>query len=175
MRRPVAVSVLTFMLALAGKLMIKDRLTRAGPPAGPALDHMGVGLIGRTLGLLGIGNIGAEVFRLAAPLRHALHRPRPVRRHGGRRPSSASSWSSSTSCSAGPTSLSVSCPLTPETHHIVNAERLALMKPTAYLINTARGPIVDQEALTDGAAERPIAGAGLDVFEQEPPARTTRS
>jgi D-3-phosphoglycerate dehydrogenase len=65
--------------------------------------------------------------------------------------------------------LSVSCPLTPETHHIVNAERLALMKPTAYLINTARGPIVDQKALTRVLQEGGIAGAGLDVLEQEPP------
>jgi D-3-phosphoglycerate dehydrogenase len=65
--------------------------------------------------------------------------------------------------------LSVSCPLTPQTHHIVNAERLALMKPTAYLINTARGPIVDQKALTKVLQERRIAGAGLDVLEQEPP------
>ena len=64
--------------------------------------------------------------------------------------------------------LSVNCPLTPETHHIVNAERLALMKPTAYLINTARGPIVDQKALTRVLQENRIAGAGLDVFEQEP-------
>ena len=64
--------------------------------------------------------------------------------------------------------MSVNCPLTPETHHIVNAERLALMKPTAYLINTARGPIVDQKALTKVLQERRIAGAGLDVFEVEP-------
>jgi lactate dehydrogenase-like 2-hydroxyacid dehydrogenase len=64
--------------------------------------------------------------------------------------------------------LAVNCPLTPDTHHIVNAERLALMKPTAYLINTARGPIVDQKALTKVLQEKKIAGAGLDVFEQEP-------
>jgi phosphoglycerate dehydrogenase-like enzyme len=64
--------------------------------------------------------------------------------------------------------LSVNCPLTPETHHLVNAERLALMKPTAYLINTARGPIVDQKALTNALQEKRIAGAGLDVFEAEP-------
>ena len=56
-----------------------------------------------------------------------------------------------------------------ETQHLVNAERLALMKPTAYLINTARGPIVDQKALTRVLQERRIAGAGLDVLEQEPP------
>jgi D-3-phosphoglycerate dehydrogenase len=64
--------------------------------------------------------------------------------------------------------LSVSCPLNDETHHIVNAERLALMKPSAYLINTSRGPVVDEKALTSALQERRIAGAGLDVFEQEP-------
>jgi phosphoglycerate dehydrogenase-like enzyme len=62
----------------------------------------------------------------------------------------------------------VNCPLTGDTHHIVNAQRLALMKPTAYFINTARGPIVDQKALTKVLQEKRIAGAGLDVFEQEP-------
>ena len=65
--------------------------------------------------------------------------------------------------------VSVNCPLTAQTHHLVNAERLALMKPTAYLINTARGPIVDQKALTRVLQDRGIAGAGLDVLEQEPP------
>ena len=64
--------------------------------------------------------------------------------------------------------LSVNCPLNEETRHIVNAERLALMKPTAYLINTARGPVVDEAALTRALQERRIAGAGLDVLEQEP-------
>jgi phosphoglycerate dehydrogenase-like enzyme len=65
--------------------------------------------------------------------------------------------------------VSVSCPLTPQTRHLVNSERLALMKPTAYLINTARGPIVDQKALTKALQDRRIAGAALDVLEQEPP------
>jgi D-3-phosphoglycerate dehydrogenase len=65
--------------------------------------------------------------------------------------------------------LSISCPLADATRHIVNAERLALMKPTSYLINTARGPIVDQKALTKVLQEGRIAGAGLDVLEQEPP------
>jgi phosphoglycerate dehydrogenase-like enzyme len=66
--------------------------------------------------------------------------------------------------------LTVNCPLTTETRHLVNEKRLALMKPTAYLINTARGPIVDQKALTRFLQARRIAGAGLDVLEQEPPA-----
>jgi D-3-phosphoglycerate dehydrogenase len=62
----------------------------------------------------------------------------------------------------------VNCALTPETHHLLNGDRLALMKPTAYLISIARGPIVDQAALTDALREGRIAGAGLDVFEREP-------
>ena len=65
--------------------------------------------------------------------------------------------------------VSINCPLTPQTRHLVNAESLALMKPTAYLINTARGPIVDQQALVAVLKERRIAGAGLDVLTQEPP------
>jgi phosphoglycerate dehydrogenase-like enzyme len=64
--------------------------------------------------------------------------------------------------------LSVSCPLNEQTRGIVSAERIALMKPTAYLINTARGPIVDQAALTAALREGRIAGAGIDVFEVEP-------
>ena len=64
--------------------------------------------------------------------------------------------------------LTVNCPLTEATRHIVNAERLALMKPTSYFINTARGPIVDQKALTKTLQDGRIAGAGLDVFEIEP-------
>jgi D-3-phosphoglycerate dehydrogenase len=64
--------------------------------------------------------------------------------------------------------VSLCCALTPETHHLINAARLAQMKPNAYLINVARGPIVDQVALTAALREGQIAGAGLDVFEQEP-------
>lgn len=168
-RRPVAVSVITLMLALTGKLLIKDRLTRQGP-AGFAQrsDHMGVGLVGRTLGSLGIGNIGAEVFRLAKPfdMRFIAHDPfadpRVAEELGVELVPIEELF-------ARADVLSVSCPLTAETRHIVNAERIALMKPAAYLINTARGPIVDQKALTRALQERRIAGAGLDVLEQEPP------
>ena len=167
-RRPVAVSIITFMLALTGKLMVKDRLARSGPPGFAARgEHMGVGLVGKTLGSLGVGNIGAEMFRLARPfdMRFIAHDPftdRAVAAELGIELVSLEELFARSDV------LCVNCPLTPETHHIVNAERLALMKPTAYLINTARGPIVDQAALTKVLQERKIAGAGLDVFEQEP-------
>ena len=168
-RRPVAVSIIAFMLALTGKMMVKDRLTREGP-AGFAKrsDHMGVGLVGRTFGSLGVGNIGAETFRLAKPfdMRFIAHDPyadKAVAAELGIELVGLEDLFRRSDI------LSISVPLTPETTHIVNAERLALMKPTAYLINTARGPVVDQKALTRVLQEGRIAGAGLDVLEQEPP------
>ncbi len=168
-RRPVAVSILTLMLALTGKLMVKDRLTReASAGWAKRSDHMGVGLVGRTLGSLGIGNIGAEFFRLAKPLdmRFIAYDPyadAAVAAELGIELVGIDELFRRADV------LSVSCPLTPETHHIVDAGKLALMKPTAYLINTARGPVVDQKALTEALKAQRIAGAGLDVLEQEPP------
>jgi phosphoglycerate dehydrogenase-like enzyme len=168
-RRPVAVSIITLMLALTGKLMVKDKLTREGGPGfAKRSDHMGVGLVGRTLASLGIGNIGAELFRLAKPfdMKFIAYDPfadKKVAQELGIELVSLEDAFRRADI------LSVSCPLSPETRHLVNAERLALMKPTAYLINTARGPIVDQKALTKVLRDRKIAGAGLDVLEQEPP------
>lgn len=167
-RRPVAVSVISFMLALTGKLLVKDKLTRHGPKGwAKRNDYMGVGLVGKTLGSLGIGNIGAEVFRLAKPfdMKFIAHDPNAnpkVARELGIRLVSLEELFLEADV------LSVSTPLTKETHHIVNSERLALMKRGAYLINTSRGPVVDQKALTKVLEEGRIAGAGLDVFEEEP-------
>lgn len=168
-RRPVAVSIITFILALTGKLLIKDGLTRqAAPGFAKRSDHMGVGLVGRTLGSIGIGNIGAEMFRMAKPfdMKFIAHDPFADKKMAAELGIELVSLEDVFRRSD---IVSVSCPLSPETHHLVNAERLALMKPTAYFINTARGPIVDQKALTKALQERRIAGAGLDVLEQEPP------
>jgi D-3-phosphoglycerate dehydrogenase len=168
-RRPVAVSIVTLMLALTGKLLIKDRLTReAAAGFAKRSDHMGVGLVGRTLGALGIGNIGAELFRLVKPfdmtfIAHDPYADKKVASELGIELVSIEDLFRRSDV------LSVSCPLTPETRHIVNRDRLALMKPTAYIINTARGPIIDQKALTEVLQKRAIAGAGLDVLEAEPP------
>lgn len=167
-RRPVAVSIMAFILALTGKLMVKDRLTREGPSGfNRRGEHMGVGLVGKTLGSIGIGNIGAEMFRMAAPfdmtfIAHDPFADRAVAKELGIELVSLEDLFRRSDI------LTVNCPLTDKTRHIVNAERLALMKPTAYLINTSRGPTVDQKALTKVLQERRIAGAGLDVFEVEP-------
>jgi phosphoglycerate dehydrogenase-like enzyme len=168
-RRPVAVAILTMLFALTGKLFAKDRLTRQGP-AGYAQrsNYMGVGLIGRTLASVGIGNIGAELFRLAAPFGMRFIAHDPYANAATARELGIELVDLETVFREGDF-VSISCPLTPETRHLVNAERLALMKPTAYLINTARGPIVDQVAITKALQEGIIAGAGLDVQEQEPP------
>jgi D-3-phosphoglycerate dehydrogenase len=167
-RRPVAVSIITFMLALTGKLFAKDRITRQGPKGwAQRNEHMGIGLVGRTLGSLGIGNIGAELFRLARPfdmkfIAHDPYADPAVARDLGVRLVGLEQLFAEADV------LSVSCPLNEETRHIVNAEHLALMKPSAYLINTSRGPVIDEAALTSALQERRIAGAGLDVFEEEP-------
>ena len=167
-RRPVAVSILTLIFALTGKLLIKDSITRQGPDGfNTRAQHMGVGLVGKTLSSIGLGNIGAELFRLAKPfdLKFMAHDPfadTTVARELGIELAPLDRLFREADI------LCVNCPLTPETKHIVNAERLALMKPTAFLVNTSRGPTVDQKALTKALQERRIAGAGLDVFEVEP-------
>lgn len=167
-RRPVAVSILTFILALTGKMIVKDRITREGPDGFNSRgQHMGVGLIGKTLGSLGIGNIGAEMFRICKPLEmnyiaHDPYADPKVAQDLGVELVGLEDLFLRADI------LTVNCPLTVSTRHIVNAERLALMKPTSYFINTARGPIVDQKALTKHLQEGRIAGAGLDVFEVEP-------
>lgn len=167
-RRPVAVAIITLMLALSGKLMDKDRITRQGQAGwGTRSDYMGVGLVGKTLGSIGIGNIGAEMFRMAKPFDMNFIAYDPYVDPGtpetlGIRMVELEELFKTADV------LTVNCPLNDDTNGIVSAERLSLMKPTAYFINTARGPIVDQEALTKALTENRIAGAGLDVFEQEP-------
>ena len=168
-RRPVAASILALIFALSGKLFVKDRLARRGP-AGWAEKtvHNGIGLVGLTLGSIGIGNIGAELFRLARPLdmRFIAHDPYAD-------PALAAdlgvTLTDLDTVFRESDFVSVNCPLSSDTHHLVNMDRLQSMKPTAFLINTARGSIVDQAAMTTVLQERTIAGAGLDVFEQEPP------
>lgn len=166
-RRPVAVMAITFMTALAGQLFALDRVTRNGPWSART-GLTGVGLIGRTFGQIGIGNIGAEVVRLAKPFgleviaNDPYVDPSIADELGIRLVDKDTIFEQSDF-------LSVSCPLTDETRGLVNADRLAQMKTSAFLINTSRGPVVDQTALTEALQTGVIAGAGLDVLEKEPP------
>ena len=165
-RRPVATSILTFVLSLSHQLLIKDRLTRAGGWRNTQ-NYRGMGLVGKTLGLIGMGNIGKEAFKLAAPfgMRHITFDPYVT-------PAKAEALGVELveldTLMQTADFVCVCCPLTDRTRGLVDARRIGLMKPTAYLINTARGPIVDQRALTTALQNRQIQGAGLDVFEQEP-------
>lgn len=169
-RRPMAVAIVTLLLALAGNLMQKDRICRGGGPAWPDRLHWhGVGLEGRTLASIGLGNIGRELFRMAAPygLTFIAHDPyvdpAAARELGVELVGLEEAF-------ARADFLSFNCPLTAETRHLGDAERFALMKQSAYVINTSRGPVVDQQALYDALVAGRIAGAGLDVFDPEPPA-----
>ena len=165
-RRPVASSALCFVLALAHKLPAKDRLTREGRWA-ERMDHQGIGLSGKTLGVIGLGNIGREVFRLFAPLemRHIGHDPNVTREQAA---AAGIQWLPLEELLGAADFVVICCALCAETQHLINAARLSRMKPTAYLVNVARGPIVDQAALTHVLQNGEIAGAALDVFEQEP-------
>ena len=165
-RRPVAVATLTLLFALAGRLIAKDRITRAGRWL-ERNDLMGTGLVGRTLGVVGGGGIGQELLRVSAPF-------------GMRRvvadPYASEEILRTLDASRVPLEqlmreadfVVVACLLSEETRHLIGAPQFALMKRDAYFINVARGPIVDEPALIDALRAGKIAGAGLDVFEQEP-------
>ncbi|MBA2520109.1 MAG: dehydrogenase [Chloroflexia bacterium] len=165
-RRPMATVVLTYILALSLRLLEKDRLTRAGGWA-DKLDYMGFGLTGRTVGIIGFGNIGREVVKLATPLELTFIAADPHVDPGIAAAIGVDLVDLETLLTTADFVVTL-CALTPETHHLLNAERLALMKPTAFLISVARGPVVDQAALTVALQRKAIAGAGLDVFEREP-------
>jgi len=164
--RPVATIALTFLLALAHRLMAKDRITRAGRWP-ERLDLMGTGLTGRTLGVIGAGRIGKELLRMAKVFDLKLLAADPyaetleLQYIGARHVALQELMRESDF-------VVVACLLNDETRGLVGASELALMKPGAFFINVARGPIVDERALYETLAARRIAGAGLDVFEQEP-------
>jgi D-3-phosphoglycerate dehydrogenase len=160
-RRPMASSAMAFVLALAHQLLQKDQHVRAG--GWDRFAFGGTGLTGRTLGLIGVGNVGTDLVRLAEPweMRMIAHDPY------GSAPAGVDLVELDTLLGESDFVV-VLCPLNDETRGLLDADRLALMKPTAFLVNIARGPIVDQRALVDALRDGRIAGAALDVFEQEP-------
>ena len=165
-RRPVATSILLLILALSHKLLTKDRITRAGRWA-ETTSHMGVGLSGKTVGSIGVGNIGSELFRLLAPLDLVHIAYDPYAKTEATEKLRVRLTDKDTVLRESDF-LCINTPLTTETRHMIGERELSLMKPTAYLINTARGPIVEERALHAALAGRRIAGAALDVFEHEP-------
>ena len=167
-RTPVAEAIFTLLLAVAKNLRIQDQVTRAGQWRG-ALPRMGVNLRGRVLGSIGCGNIGKEMFRLAKPFGFA--------RLIAYDPFLMQAQVDELGVELVPLQtvmreadfVTVNAFLNEQTRGLIGERELRLMKPSACFINTARGPIVDQAALVRLLQDRAIAGAGLDVYETEPP------
>jgi phosphoglycerate dehydrogenase-like enzyme len=165
-RRPMASGILALVMTLAHRIPLKDRLLRAGR-WGEAAKLVGTGLTGRTLGSLGLGNIGRELFTLARPLCMRGIAFDPYAQPAASDELDVALVDFDTLLSEADF-LVVNCPLNPTTRGMLGAAALARMKPTAFLINAARGPIVNEEALLTALRDRTIAGAGLDVFAEEP-------
>lgn len=164
--RPVASSVMAMMLAFAHDLFARDRLARSGPWK-DRWNRTSPALTGRTLGVVGLGNIGLELVRLAAPWgMRVLGTTRTV--NESRYADLGITTVPLDTLLAESDFVSLCCPLTAETRRLIDARALARMKPQAYLINTARGEVVDEQALVQALTNRQIAGAGIDVYETEP-------
>ena len=153
---------LALVLAAARRLPEAERLVRSGQWPGWRLDQLlGVPLAGRTLGIVGLGRIGRAVAERAAALgMHILY--------SGPAEAVAYPRVDVDELFATADVVSLHCPLTAETRHLVDARRLARMKPTAVLVNTARGGCVDDAALADALEAGRLFAAALDVFEGEP-------
>jgi phosphoglycerate dehydrogenase-like enzyme len=158
------------MLALAKRLFEQDKVTRAGRWDLQA-DVLGDEILGRTLGIVGLGHSGRELVRLVAPfsmklLSYSPHAdPAEAARLGVDLVSLDELFRRSDF-------VSVHARPRPENHRMIGREQFALMKPTAFFINIARGELVDERALVEVLTARKIAGAALDVFEQEPLPKT---
>jgi len=156
------------LFAAARRVAEGDRFVRAGKFTGwGPMMLLGGDVTGRTLGIIGAGRIGQAMARRSVgfgmTVLYTNPSPRPeLERETGARKVTLDELLRESDF------VSIHCPLNHETHHLIGPRELELMKPTAYLINTARGPIVDERALVGALREKQIAGAGLDVYEDEP-------
>ena len=162
---------MTLMLMCARRVGEGERELRAGDWTGWRPSHLvGSRVTGRTLGIVGMGRIGQATARRARHgfgMRIACYSRSPVPR-AVLDELQAQQVSDLDELAASVDFLSLHCPATPETHHLIDRRRLALMRRTAFLINGSRGPLVDEQALADALANGRLAGAGLDVYEAEP-------
>jgi glyoxylate reductase len=160
---------MTLLLAVARRVLEADRFVREGNFHGwNMMMLLGADLAGKTLGLAGFGRIGQAVARRAGGFGLRIvyadeHRfPIDVEQHFGTR------FVDKETLLRTSDFLSLHLPLTPQTRHYIGAAELAKMKPSAYIINTSRGAAIDEAALVTALREKKIAGAGLDVYENEP-------
>lgn len=160
---------MALLLAATRRVVEGDRLIRAGRPWTWGMHFMlGSSLRGKLLGIVGLGGIGRRVaerarafgMEIAYHSRHEAPAEVVAALEAERLPMER--------LLAKADVVSLHCPLTPETHHLIGAPELAAMKPSAVLVNAARGPVVDERALAEALAAGRIAAAGLDVYEREP-------
>ena len=156
------------LLATARRVVEGDALVRSGRWTGwSPTQLLGAEVTGKTLGIIGMGRIGQAVAHRAIGFRM------PVRYHTRQLMATSSlprewEYRSLQDLLEESDVVTIHVPLTPATHHLIGACELGWMRPTAFVINTARGPLVDEGALVDALKRGIIAGAGLDVYEQEP-------
>ncbi|GHK05241.1 2-hydroxyacid dehydrogenase [Streptomyces sp. NPDC003753] len=173
-KQNVAEQTFALMLALAKQLVPAHTALVDADWALPRLQQSITELSGKTLGIVGLGHIGQEVARRAAAFDMSIV-------YAGPEPSDAETEARLGARYVGLDELlrtsdyvTLHAPLTDATRHLLNAERLALLKPTAFVINTARGALIDQDALADALEAGALAGAGIDVFDPEPPTSALR-
>jgi glyoxylate reductase len=161
---------MALILAVMRRTGAGERLVRSGEWAGWSPTTMlGTRVGGKRLGIIGMGRIGSAVARRALGFGMSIHYHNRRRRHPEADAElQATYWESLDQMLAHMDVISVNCPHTPATYHLLSARRLKLIRPHAFVVNTARGHVIDEAALVERLAAREIAGAGLDVYEHEP-------
>lgn len=157
------------ILGIARRVVDGDKLTRAGGFTGWApLFHLGTEVTGKTLGIFGMGNIGKAVARRAKGFEMPIIYSSRTRLHPDLEEELNAEYVPFEELLKRSDFLTLHSSYSPALHHIIGEEEINKMKPTAFLINAARGPMIDEVALAKALAEKKIAGAGLDVYEFEP-------
>jgi glyoxylate reductase len=161
---------MALILAVPRRLAEGERLVRSGKWTGWGPTSMlGHRIWGKRLGIIGMGRIGTAVARRARGFGLAVHYHNRRRVHPELEADlEATYWESLDQMLARMDIVSINCPHTPATYHLLSARRLKLMQPHAYIVNTSRGEVIDENALARMIERGEVAGAGLDVFEHEP-------
>ena len=157
------------LLAVARRVVEGDRALRSGIfPGGQSIHFLGGEVNGKTLGIVGLGAVGEAVARRAQGFRMRILYTKRHKLEETREAALGVDYRILDDLLKESDFVSVNATLSPETIHLIGARELSLMRPSAYLVNTARGPIVDEKALVRALAEKRITGAALDVYEHEP-------
>ena len=160
---------MALLLAVARRIVEGDRLLRAGVFPGSQSMHLVGGTVhGKTLGIVGLGAIGREVAKRARGFGMRVLYMKRRRLPDAEERALGVAWAPLDDLLREADFVSVNALFTPETRHLIGEREIGLMKPTAYIVNTSRGPLIDEAALARALRERRIAGAGLDVYEHEP-------